>query len=340
MKRIISLALSAVLLVSCFCIPASAISLTRGKTRLREQFLDGVASNGMDYVYFTPEKVVKGKAGSTRYPLVVWLHGQSSGDTPRAQIENYRFCNWASDEYQARFANAGGAYLLLPRSNASDNSWSNSMCGTLKAVIDEYISQNAEHIDASRIYIAGYSAGGSMVWNMLEKYPAFFAAGIPICSISQPTGSGMDLLTDVSVWLFCCDQDYYPTARTSMAVLTYNYLSNRTMRARGVRMTNVTEAIWSNETVSGGEKAQHYIWGTVTNDMHMNNGDPYWFATTRDAAGRTISFEDENEGVISWLSTQKRTSTSQPDTETKSFFEKLWDKIIELLRKLFFPGIK
>ncbi len=332
MKKFISVLLCAVLLVSCLVFPASAIKLQRGKTRLKEQFKDGVAPNGMDYVYFVPENVKE----SVKYPLVVWLHGQSSGKEPRAQIENYRFCNWASDEYQARFADTGGAYLFLPRSNASDNTWTASGTKDLKSSIDHFISLYSDRIDTNRIYIAGYSAGGSMVYYMLSNYPGFFAAAIPICSIYMPTSGDLDPLSDVSVWLFCCDQDYYPTARTSAAKLTYNYLANRTNRPRSVRMTNVSQAIWANGTVSGGDKAQHYIWGTVTNDMHMNDGSTFMYSTTKDAAGRTITFPTENDGVISWLCQQKKPENQK---EVKSTWQKIWDAILNFLKKLFLPGL-
>jgi predicted peptidase len=36
-------------------------------------------------------------------------------------------------------------------------------------------------IDMNRIYVTGLSMGGYGVWSLLQQYPAFFAAAVPIC---------------------------------------------------------------------------------------------------------------------------------------------------------------
>ena len=108
MKKIVSVFLSLFMLVLS-ALPVSAISISEGNGALNEQMLDG-QHGSQDYVYFSP---VKGNSDSTKYPLLVWLHGAMSGYQKREQLGSYKFSNWASDEYQARFENAGALSIKV-----------------------------------------------------------------------------------------------------------------------------------------------------------------------------------------------------------------------------------
>ena len=197
MKKLLLAAAAAFSLLLVFAARAGALPLADGTSALNAQFKNGQAENGYDYVWFSP---VKGETDQTKYPLLVWLHGRQSGKYPRAQLQRYEFSNWASDEYQARFQNAGGCFLFAPRESISGgNDWESSMCATLKLTIDSFLTAHAANIDTNRIYIAGYSTGGTMTWDMLVKYPDFFAAGLPLAAIYQPnTASQLNRLKNVS----------------------------------------------------------------------------------------------------------------------------------------------
>lgn len=134
--------MSLLVLMSCLVLSftASAEQLSVGNDVLDARFLDGECPGELDYVYYQPEA----KKG-VKYPLVIWLHGAKSGDKPRAQLEWYRFSNWASKEYQSRFENAGGAYLLAPRSSKDPaHNWYDAITGDLKATIDYFISLHVQ----------------------------------------------------------------------------------------------------------------------------------------------------------------------------------------------------
>lgn len=326
MKKIVSVFLCAIILMSftLTSFTASAELLSVSNDVLNSWFLDGECPGELDYVYYEPHT----KDG-VKYPLMIWLHGAKSGDKPRAQLDWYRFSNWASDEYQSRFANAGGAFLLAPRSSKSiDNNWYDSTCSSLKATIDYFISLYSDKIDTSRIYISGYSTGGSMVWNMVTKYPDFFAAAMPIAAISNPSASELSNLSNTSIWMFNCDKDFYTSARTSMAEVSFDYLKSITNRPEGVRLTAFTEAIWSSNVKQDAFDKEHYIWGAVTNDMFMDTNEEFYYSRTYDAAGNKITFEHPN-GIISWLSLQTNKKTA--DDYSPSFF----NRIIEFIRQLF-----
>lgn len=337
MKKLFSFLLAVLLVFSCSINCALALPLSSGNRKLNNQFEDG-RYRSYDYVNFSP---VKGENDTEKYPLTVWLHGKGSGKFARAQLQWYEFCNWSSDEYQARFENAGGCFLLAPRAQSRDNSWDQERTSDLKAIIDDFIAQNAEHIDTSRVYIAGYSTGGSMVWNMLTAYPGFFAAGVPLAAITQPTLSGLQKLKDTSVWIFVSDNDPYIITESSDVLPNFDYLCGITNRPENTRLTRFSEAFFADGTKQmNGDKpaddAEHYIWECATYDMFMEDGiTPYYCAETIDANGNELTFSPGN-ALITWLSQQTNEKTDE--TKKLDFFARIklfFDRILKLIREMF-----
>lgn len=344
MKKVFSVLLSLTVLLFALGGGVYALSLYDGTEALDASFLDGDFSNGFDYVYYSPKK---GEDDTAKYPLMVWLHGMQSGKEPRAQLKWYEFSNWASEEYQSRFADVHGCYLLAVR--ASDdkiiNSWNGDDSPKLKATIDYFVKQNSANIDTDKIYIGGYSTGGAMVWDIIAQYAGYFAGAIPIAATYQPTTEELARLGNTAVWIFSSDNDPYQLSESADVEPIFNYLKSHTSKPEGVRWTRV-----SDQRFADGSKrynldkpdeimwdAEHFIWEAVTYDMHMMDGvTPYVYTTTVDAAGNTISFENPEQGVISWLSAQVRgekTTVSEP-----SFFEKIaafFQKIINFFKDLF-----
>lgn len=337
MKKVISIVLCVILLMTTAVTTVSAISVNSGTSKLNAQYLDGVCSNGIDYAYFSPVK----ENDNTKYPLFIWVHGMKSGTEPRAQVR-YGIGRWASDEYQAKFTQ-GGCFVFAPRSTKSAiNNWDIGSLSYLKGAIDEFVEENKNNIDTKRIYIAGYSTGGVMVWDMLNAYPDYFAAALVGSAISQPSAATIAKLKDVSVWIFCCDKDIYPMGRTENAMSSFSALKSNTARPEGIRITWMSEAVLANgnkktETVDGETKtafdAEHYTWEAITHDMHMTNGEVYAYSQTIDGTGNKIDFSD-GSGVISWLTKQ-----AKPEENTKrsiiDTFKAFFEKIIAFFRNLF-----
>ena len=151
MKKFLSVMLCAALLLCAFA-PAAfagALPLSSGIDALREQFTFGVGptvnGNTIDYYAFAPET-----ASGVKYPLVVWLHGLISGGYPGRQITRNDISYWSSAEFQSRFT-GGGAYILAPRSPEVVADWADYLQAPLKATIDAYIKEHADHIDTTRI---------------------------------------------------------------------------------------------------------------------------------------------------------------------------------------------
>jgi predicted peptidase len=48
-------------------------------------------------------------------------------------------------------------------------------------LVRDFIKSSGAPIDQNRVYVTGLSMGGFATWNLISKYPHFFAAAIPIC---------------------------------------------------------------------------------------------------------------------------------------------------------------
>lgn len=329
-RKLLAALLAALTFCAILAIPTPGVPLNAGRDALNGQFTDG-KHGAYDYVAFTPDLSKGGKR-----PLMVWLHGSGSGSSPRAQLRWYCFSNWASDEYQSRFGE-GGCFLLAPRASASiANAYDATMCGGLKSVIDAFIAENRDYIDTNRIYLAGYSTGGSMVWYMLDAYPTFFAAALPLASLIQPTLSGVEKLRDVSIWTFTSDRDPYVGATTTAALPSFRHLCSVSNRPEDVRMTRFSEcflADGSKKQEDGhlASDAEHYVWECVTFDMFMADGQtPYACASTKNGAGTQLTFTP-GDALITWLAQQKR--PEQP-VKHRTWLDKALDALRALLRAI------
>ena len=60
-------------------------------------------------------------------------------------------------------------------------------------------------IDRRRMYVTGLSMGGFGSWQLMDRYPKLFAAGVPICGGGK-AGSAKNLV-DIPIWAFHGDAD-------------------------------------------------------------------------------------------------------------------------------------
>lgn len=247
----------------------------------------------IDYVYFSPVK----ENDSTKYPLVVWLHGMGNGSYPGKQIEGCDIEMWTTAEYQSRFTN-GGAYVFVPRSLEEKNLyWDNSLIYPLRAAIDSFIELNSENIDTSRIYIGGYSMGGKMTLKMAVAYPEMFAAAFPVCPAWVPGTQATAKLADMPVWLTSGTADPLVNYFTSVMPAWKN-ITATTNIPESCRFSTMTVVSYPNgiPTLSA-----HHSWYAVNYDMFSSKNGRYPTMKTVDANGDkvTLSYPD---GMISWLS--------------------------------------
>lgn len=310
MKKLISFALALIVLVCSLGVFSSAVSIKKGVDALQNEFQKGVGPKTgaytIDYRYFSPQKSEKDK---TKYPLVVILHGYTEGTYEGEQIYENDFARWACDEYQKRFANSGGAYIMIARAPEEKMvAWNTAaLVEPLKAAIDDFVKSNENNIDTSRIYIMGWSLGATDAVRIAAKYPDYFAALIYIAADRKITEAQAKKLKNTAVWIMHCTTDSYAIYSNTAKPSWENIKKNTNVPSK-VRITTYKDALTINGFIN------HNVWEPLMYDMEYK-GSGYSDMKTVDANGKTVS---NSESFIKWLSKQKVTQTKEEKTETVS----------------------
>lgn len=289
MKKITALILAVLLFTICISpvTAGAALSLSQGRDALCAQWETG-ESHGISYKAFSPE-AEQGK----QYPLVVLLHGKYSGSSNGEQVQDTDFYKWSSSEYQSRFKESGGAYILMPRCPGGDSSsWSvESHHSNLKALIDEFIIRQNGAVDMSRIYLGGWSKGGAGAVKMAVSYPDFFAALVVMAPHYTVNENHLKALADTPIWLVACKNDTLATYGT-MSKAFWNTLKDTTNLPSKCRFTTF-------EKYNYYDTSSHYIHFAVANDLLNQPSDCGMY--TQNGKGQQIA-TGETESIITWLS--------------------------------------
>ncbi len=133
------------------------------------------------YWLYTPENPTE------NMPLIVYLHGASGrGDNLNFVVADEDFPKYL----QENMFEDVRAYVLIPQLPRDLRSWSDisdSLYFLIQNTVQEY------SIDAKNISLAGFSLGGTSVWELAVKYSNLFARIAPLA------GSAKGVLSQVSV---------------------------------------------------------------------------------------------------------------------------------------------
>ncbi|MBO5410152.1 MAG: hypothetical protein J6A60_02715 [Clostridia bacterium] len=290
---ILALAITAALPFSAF-----ALTLDSGIEALKAEFVqaEGPVAGGysVDYSYFSPVK----ENDTVKYPLVIWFHGMGDGSEPGAPVKKSNVAYWASDEFQARFDPAGGAFILAMRSREENGIyWGDAMLEPVRAAVDEFIAANKANIDLSRIYAGGYSMGGKMTLKTAVAYPEMFAAIFPICPAWSPSTDLTALIADIPVWLISGKSD--PLVNYHLSVTpTWEKIIEESNVAGECRFSSLAKVCYPDGSRTS---SSHHAWFAVNYDLFsIENGD-YPHMSTVDGNGNSVELVYP-EGMIAWLS--------------------------------------
>ena len=295
-KKITAFLLAVMMLTGIFSVGVFASYADLGEAKA--SFQDGVGpeTNGyaIDYVYYSPVE----ENDSTKYPIVIWLHGMGNGKKPGEQIVPSDIALWATDEYQSRFKGSEGAYILAARSLEEKNLfWDDCLIHPLRAAIDDFIVKNRDNVDVSRIYIGGYSMGGKMTLKMAVAYPEMFAAIFPICPAWLPGTSATARLADIPVWLTSGVTDplvnYF-----SMVMTTWNNIIAKSNVKADCRFASLKNVLYPDGKLT---ESGHHLWFAVNYDMFSSGNGDYPSSKLVDGNGNKVKLTYP-DGVISWLS--------------------------------------
>ena len=334
MKKIISFILLLVMLVSCISVSAGAInvSISQGKDALVAQWQKG-ENHGLDYRAYSP---LKDENDSTKYPLVVILHGRNSGSHEGEQLTASDFYKWSSSEYQARFKNAGGAFILMPRTpGGNTNTWANtSFHSELMSLIKDYVAANSDNIDTSRIYLIGWSMGGAGTVSVAADNSDFFAAVVVIAPFDSVTASQVKSMKNTPIWLVTCTKDT-TASHVTFAKPFWNSVKDITNIPSYCRITTFSKYNYH-------DNGHHRVDYAVGSDLLNQPSD--CGMKTKNAKGATIK-TNENESIITWLSSQvlgqaKESNVCHCDCHASKGWTKFWWAITNFFNMIFSPSKK
>jgi glyoxylase-like metal-dependent hydrolase (beta-lactamase superfamily II)/poly(3-hydroxybutyrate) depolymerase len=126
----------------------------------------------MPYRYFEPTI-----AEGSKYPVILYLHGEEEAGTDNeSQLTvTEGATNWVAPDYLA----INPTYVIAPQIPVGNDWITESVYSNTLAMLNQFIESHPQ-IDKNRIYIVGFSMGGTGVWNMILKNPKLFAAAMPI----------------------------------------------------------------------------------------------------------------------------------------------------------------
>jgi predicted peptidase len=162
----------------------------------------GKEQRGVKYRLYKPKQ----QKSNEKFPLVIVYHGSGRpmGTDNKSQLGILQKL-FASPEIQSKYP----AYVLAPQflERSSDyvtdtkrNLLASKPRPALHSVLQLVDSLKASlNIDSKRVYVVGFSMGGSTVINSLAARPDLFAAGISISGI--PQFDKIEELKTIPIWL-------------------------------------------------------------------------------------------------------------------------------------------
>lgn len=334
MKKVISFILCSLLLIQTTVLTFSAIdvSISEGKDALVAQWENG-DSHGFDYRAYSP---VKDSEDTTKYPLVVMLHGKYSGTNEGEQLTSSDFYNWSSSEYQARFKDSGGAFILMPRTPGGDAAtWANtSYHSDLMSLIRDYISSHSDNIDTSRIYLLGWSMGVAGAISVASSNKNFFAALVIIAPFDSVTTAQVQSLKHTPIWLVTCTKDT-TASHVTFAKPFWNSVKDITEIPSYCRITTFNKYNYY-------DVGHHNVHYAVASDLLNQPSD--CGMKTETSKGESIS-TNENESIITWLSSQilgqaQEDNVCHCNCHASKGWTKFWWAITNFFNMIFSPNKK
>lgn len=148
-----------------------------------------------EYALYTPGHLEAGK----KYPVVLFMHGCCGADN-HASLRNAVDPPVRMWHQFGKNIQAVPTYIIAP---ATARGW-NQHFAALKKVMDKLIAQ--EQGDPQRVYVCGFSMGGEGSFSIIQQYPGYFAAAIPM----GMSFSGDSLkIKDIPLWINQGETDYY-----------------------------------------------------------------------------------------------------------------------------------
>lgn len=292
-KRVISLILCVLMFVPFMTIMSSAYvadPYSDERTEARNKFgaiveageverkvlLGPTKTYHTEYRVYSPVK----KATDTKYPVVFLIGKQTTEDSNADDLRLDSFAFWANDEYQNRFYETKGAYIVYVRPADADVS---IQLESFKLMMEEFIKDRKANIDMNRLYVVAWDKGCSLAIKATTSKESNFAALV----LSSPREM-INSFPSIPTWLIASKNDQ---AASFDLTQCWSYLKDYTSTDLDkIRFTSF------DSFNSLGEK-NHETWEYVAYDIDKYTGEQ--------SGVKTVNGRDQGvnaTSVIEWMS--------------------------------------
>jgi len=137
------------------------------------KYQDG-SGNVLPYRFFEPSPAAK---LDKKLPVILYLHSEDEcGTDNEIQLVTTECATiWVEPDHLAK----NPVYVLAPQIPKGSDWNMEPVYSNVLSMLKQFVANHPD-IDSERIYIVGFSMGGTGVWNMILKNPGLFAAAMPI----------------------------------------------------------------------------------------------------------------------------------------------------------------
>lgn len=214
-NQFISLFLFLTLLPTCTCgfpwrLPPKPAPPARKPPTFTTQIFSDAHGNTLRFRLLYPADYSPAK----RYPLVVSLHGSGSEGSDNAKQLGTIVAIFTTDDARKRFPCfvlapqcPPGAYWVSKRRFTRTGIRVRRRPGAAVAQTLALLPALARKlpIDTRRVYVLGYSSGGTGVWDIVARHPALFAAAVAMSGRGDRTTARR--LINLPIWVFQGEND-------------------------------------------------------------------------------------------------------------------------------------
>lgn len=181
---------------------------------------------GLLYRFCKPNVTPSSSGKEVKYPLVVYLHGAGErGTDNRIQSLGLAFLGNGFGNQAESYQDTSPSFVFVPQCPPG-KTWEGDILDKIIQTV-EYL-KSAYPVDPGRLYLIGYSMGGSGTYALAHRYEQYngqlFAGIIRVAGQSSFAGSVHETIGKSSVWLHIGLQD--TQLRIDRVREAYNILKN------------------------------------------------------------------------------------------------------------------
>jgi len=307
--------------------------LSREVAKIAPQFKSAKYQDGqgnvLPYRYFEPADK---NNSSNKYPVILYLHGENEcGTDNEAQLATTECATiWVEPDHLAK----NPVYVLAPQAPEGSDWSTEPVYGSVLTLLKQFI-ENHPDIDSKRIYIVGFSMGGTGVWNMILKNPTLFAAAMPISGNADSflgNYNAFSALKNMPVLVVhSIDDPISPVSASNNAIAA--------LRAAGNRCVGSNTSIWGMSSVIPAHNAWFpafhnyeviYNWLFEQSLERTNNGaiSPTALFTTRDLGNGVKEVWDYSLGTAFVIERSDKAVIIDAGSGEGSIYQFIKDKVL------------